>query len=167
MRNGEYLYNLDFDQSDCDFIVKEEERKVICLVNRTSNLFFNYMTSKLPADLVSHYMRCGISQTLTNQLVMPNSFVGIATCNEEDEWNEETGRLIAFKRAKEKVVNSFFKRVNIYVAYQRDTLNAFVNHFTIESARAQADITHRNEYVESKIGISLASPLHEITYFKG
>jgi hypothetical protein len=46
---------------------------------------------------------------------MPVSFMGKAVCAPEDEWNEETGRLIAFSRAKDKCYKSFFKRANLLV----------------------------------------------------
>jgi hypothetical protein len=48
-------------------------------------------------------------------LCMPYSFMGKATCAEEDEWNEELGRKIAFSRAKDKCYKSFFKRANRFV----------------------------------------------------
>jgi len=41
--------------------------------------------------------------------------MGKAVCAAEDEWNEETGKLIAFSRAKDKCYKSFFKRANTFV----------------------------------------------------
>ena len=46
---------------------------------------------------------------------MPSAFMGKAVCAPEDEWNEETGRMIAFSRAKDKCYKSFFKRANTFV----------------------------------------------------
>jgi hypothetical protein len=53
--------------------------------------------------------------SLVKQITMPSSFIGKAVCAENDEWNEELGRKIAFSRAKDKCYKSFFKRANIFV----------------------------------------------------
>ena len=46
---------------------------------------------------------------------MPRRFVGIATCDPNDEFSVEAGKLIAFSKAKDKVQTSFFKRADLYV----------------------------------------------------
>ena len=41
--------------------------------------------------------------------------MGKAVCAPEDEWDVETGKMIAFSRAKDKCYKSFFKRANMLV----------------------------------------------------
>ena len=57
----------------------------------------------------------GITYAMSKRLNLPRSFSGKAVCAPEDEWNEETGRLIAFSRAKDKCYKSFFKRANYLI----------------------------------------------------
>ena len=60
---------------------------------------------------------------------MPASFMGKAVCATEDEWNEETGRIIAFARGKDKCYKSFFKRANVFVQMVDRRLNDIITKF--------------------------------------
>lgn len=96
--------------SDCRFYVNEEERTVVCVIPKTK-----YMLEDFTKD---HFkwndfdFDFGIDYEYMQTLYLPSSFMGKAVCAPEDEWNEETGRMIAFSRAKDKCYKSFFKRAN-------------------------------------------------------
>lgn len=108
--------------SDCRFYVNQDERTVVCVIpaeiERDGE---TYKTKYMVTDFIyDHFEFADFDLTvlepkLRKQLTMPNSFIGKAVCAPEDEWNEETGRLIAFSRAKDKCYKSFFKRANLYV----------------------------------------------------
>ena len=112
--------------SECRFYVNEEERTVICVIPNTRFDFLGYMYDKFM------YNRKVYFKVDERELELPKQFIGKAVCSKEDEWNEETGRMIAFARAKNKFYKSFFKRANLLVnsidkelTYMVDTFNKF------------------------------------------
>lgn len=107
------------------FIVNEDARKVVCIIDHTSNLFIDYADKnlKIRPDCDNGMIWDSKRSRLYSKLKMPNKFVGIASCNPEDEFSIETGKLIAFSRAKDKIHNSFFKRANTYINTLDDWLN--------------------------------------------
>ena len=112
--------------SDCRFYVNEEERTVICVIPNARFKFLSYMYDKF-----MYHRKVGFSVD-ESELELPKQFIGKAVCSKEDEWNEETGRMIAFARAKNKFYKSFFKRANLLVnsidkelTYMVDTFNSF------------------------------------------
>lgn len=111
--------------SECKFYVDEEARTVICVI---PNKIYHKdgsitVVSKMVEDFIEENFRfkdLDFDFALNfdwqeKNLEMPVSFMGKAVCAPEDEWNEETGRMIAFSRAKDKCYKSFFKRANKFV----------------------------------------------------
>lgn len=97
--------------SDCRFYVNEEERTVVCVIPNTRFALQEFIEENFEFPDFDVY--CGISYNYLNkELKLPHSFMGKAVCAAEDEWNEETGRLIAYSRARNKYYTSFFKRAN-------------------------------------------------------
>lgn len=96
----------------CKFYVNEEKRTVVCVIPDTGDaleqfLFDNFNYGDMPL--------CVYTPKDSTLLYLPDSFTGKAVCAEEDEWNEETGKLIAYSRAKNKFYKSFFRRANKYI----------------------------------------------------
>lgn len=111
--------------SDCRFYVNEEERVVICVIPDTYDKFIEYIY-----DMERSRSKVGfIYHDFHRELQLPKQFIGKAVCSKEDEWNEETGRMIAFSRAKEKFYNSFFKRANLLVNTIDKNLSQMVDTF--------------------------------------
>lgn len=110
--------------SDAKYFIDEEKRTVICVIDDTKSLFNRFCNDnfKISAKNTVFWPRLNNKQFF-DKLDMPNRFVGQATCSKDDEWNVETGKLIAFSRAKDKVNKSFFKRANTYI----NTLDQWVN----------------------------------------
>ena len=99
--------------NDCRFYIDEAARTVVCVIPHTRNLVENFIAEHFCWSDMN--MWDGACYKLLKKVHMPNSFVGKAVCAPEDEWNEETGKLIAFSRAKDKCYKSFFKRANTFV----------------------------------------------------
>lgn len=99
-------------QTDCKFIVKPEERMVICVIdNDVSDMLLNFIQDEASFKDIEIYSFHDFDQKLR----MPHSFMGKAVCAPEDEWDEALGRKIAYSRAKNKLYTSFFKRANLYI----------------------------------------------------
>ena len=103
-------------QSDCKFIVKPEDRIVICKIDSLNGGQLRDAVLDFAMDISEmKKMTPYIYGVKRDVLEMPASFTGIARCSEEDEWDEEKGKKLAFYRAKNKFYNSFFKRANMLV----------------------------------------------------
>lgn len=104
--------------SDCRFYVNEEKRTVVCVIPETKRLLLDFIYDNMNHEDVSlSEIVTGIwnDNKFIEKLKLPRSFVGKAVCSEEDTWNEEVGRMIAFSRAKDKCYKSFFRRANLFV----------------------------------------------------
>ena len=96
-------------KEDVIYIVDEKKRKVVAYVEGTKYELVNFISENkgiLP-DWFDH-------PKLHNKLLLPNKFVGIATCSPDDEWNPEIGKLIAYHRMKTNLSKSFFKHAETY-----------------------------------------------------
>lgn len=109
--------------SECKFYVDEEARVVVCVIPPfVEEGNWRKFTSDMVTDFIADNFqfpeidfRYSLESKLTDELRMPSTFVGKAVCAPEDEWNEETGKMIAFSRAKDKCYKSFFKRANKFI----------------------------------------------------
>lgn len=96
---------IDISMERCRFIVKPEDRIIVCILPCARISVFNFLygldghlpfsTSVMPPQLSEYYK-------------------GIAYCAPEDEWNEELGKLIAYNKAKRKFCTAFFRKINTY-----------------------------------------------------
>lgn len=103
--------NINITMKDCNFIVKPESRKVICVFYppRLKYVVQDYL-DELPGRLS---LSSGLCRKY-DSLRMPSYFKGVATCAPEDEWNEELGKLVAFNKMKKKFCSAFFRRINLF-----------------------------------------------------
>lgn len=120
--------------SDCKFYVDEEKRVVVCVIPNTRDMLYHFICENF------HFTNFDIPWSLTatsgiDMITMPSSFMGKAVCSEDDEWNEEAGRLIAFSRAKNKCYRSFFKRANRLIQTVDNRLGDMVDAFNRFGAR--------------------------------
>ena len=113
--------------SDCKFYVDKDARTVVCVIPNTRNLVIEFIIDNFEFEDID--LTSSMWNKFSKSLYMPRSFMGKAVCAEEDEWNEETGRFIAYSRAKDKCYKSFFKRANHYVQTIDRRLNDVVNTF--------------------------------------
>ena len=110
------------------FFIDESKRVVVCVIEDTERMFLDFVDDNFKIGFECDFdynanHKFSNYYTFKNKLYMPNKFIGVARCSENDEWNEEVGCLIAFSRAKDNLLNSFFKRANTYI----NTLDIWVN----------------------------------------
>jgi len=92
------------------------------------------------------------SDATINKLMLPARFVGIATCSEEDEFNEDIGREIAFNKAKFKLNTSFFKRADWFTNELDKEIGEFVQSVNNFGAALTAGAERREEKIKAYFG---------------
>ena len=137
--------NMEVKQSECRFYVDEAHRKVVCVIPNTKELVNRYL-DRLPIDIPFYHWN------VEDKLCMPHSFSGVATCHEEDIFNVETGKLIAYNKAKNKLNASFFKRANYFVNYIDSKLNLLMEDFNRYGERLSINKAHRENKINEILG---------------
>lgn len=94
----------------CQYIVDKENRTVVCVIHYTKNLFRQACIEQG----IGPVMQIIPEKYLIKIMQMPVQFRGIAKCAQEDEWDEVTGRKLAFARAKYKLDKSFFNHASLF-----------------------------------------------------
>ena len=112
--------------SDCRFYVNEAERTVVCVIPNTDNMVMDFIHEHFRFNDLDFSF---LEWRMENKIAMPHSFMGKAVCAAEDEWDEETGKLIAFSRAKDKCYKSFFKRANTFIQTVDGRLGDMITEF--------------------------------------
>jgi len=115
--------------SDCRFYTDEGARTVVCVIagEEVEDILIGFISENF--DFNDICIDWALKPRFYKQLKMPKSFMGKAVCSEDDEWDEEAGKLLAFKRAKTKFYNSFFKRANILMRALDSRLDDMVEAF--------------------------------------
>ena len=126
------------------FIVQPERRKVVCIISNTKNYLGDFI------DLWGNDWT--VPWKVEEILRMPDRFVGVATCDENDEWNEEIGKSIAFSRAKYKLHNSFFKRANTFVNECDQALAKLITSLNDYGEQLSANAEKREKWITEKVG---------------
>ena len=138
--------NINVTQHNCHFIVKPEARKVICILQVDPMLLERYIKDADNTYLFSWDKR------LRERAKLPYRYVGIASCATEDTWNEDTGKLIAYHKAKTKFCHTFFRVANNVFDYFDSVLNDIM-----DSCNALGGVWNRNlgavqEKIKHRIG---------------
>lgn len=133
--------------SDAKYIVDEKKKVVVCVIDKTEYLFMDFANENFKIAPWTF-----MTDKFTTKMHMPNKFIGVATCSEDDEWNVETGKLIAFSRAKDKVNKSFFKRANTYINFLDRAADEAANTLTIIGEKLSINTDHRHNLINSIIG---------------
>ena len=149
------MYKLNIKPENCKYIVNEDKRKVVCLIENTSRVFERFVDSNfiIPVD-VGYIFSSGPAKKLFDHSMMPNRFYGVATCAPEDNWDVETGKLIAYHRAKEKLNRSFFKRARFYVNTLDKWLDQAAQEFNALGDKLTIGAVNREERIKNLLGVS-------------
>lgn len=131
--------------SDCKFYVDETARTVVCVIPNTRFLVLEFIQDNFRYTDIDFDF--ATEPFLRTQLNMPRSFMGKAVCAKEDEWNEETGKMIAFSRAKDKCYKSFFKRANNFIQTIDSRLGEMISTFNDFGLKLE----NRREALQTKI----------------
>jgi len=140
--------------SDAKYIIDEKNRVVVCRIENTRHLFQNFVNKnfKIGPNCDEMLWVSTVRPTLSDKLIMPNRFVGVAKCSQDDEWSEETGKLIAFSRAKDKLNKSFFKRANTYINCLDKWTNEAAATLRNIGNKLTINTQHRHNLIKSIIG---------------
>ena len=134
---------------DCKFYVDESTRTVVCVIPNTKEMVQSFIDEHFSFNDID------VGWGWVNKdLRMPHSFSGKAVCAPEDKWDEETGRMIAFARAKDKCYKSFFKRANVFVQKLDTRLGDIVTTFNDFGLKLET----RREALQAKIDERIQSP---------
>ena len=103
-------------KEDCKFYVNKERRAIACVIN---------IVNERPVQDAAHNFLSileydGIQIWPQIKSKLRTSYVGLAKCSPQDEWNEETGKKIAFARAKIAFYKDFFRVFKEYLTRLND-----------------------------------------------
>ena len=137
--------------SECKFYVDEEARTVICVIPQTEHMVLDFIWEHF--DWPDVNLSDAIDYRMRRDIRMPKSFMGKAVCAAEDEWNEETGRMIAFSRAKDKCYKSFFKRANKFVQTVDRRLGDMIELFNDFGLKLEGKRTALQDQIDERTGV--------------
>lgn len=123
------------------YFVNKEKGIVVARINDCKRDFISFLFDSCNQNALAY------RDKEYDQLLMPRSFVGVAQLGENDIWDEELGKQIAYQRAKQKRDASFFKRANMLVRLYERELDKLCNLFDAYGKR----LSDNNEYRERKI----------------
>lgn len=138
--------------SNCRFIVNESKKTVVCIYEDCEYTFIDFIDQNCklkPIDL--RFFHKPIN-SLRDKMLMPNKFTGVAICGPDDEWDERTGRLIAFSRMKDKLNRSFFKRANTFFATVDGWLNETADLINNIGEKLETNQLRRHSHIEELVG---------------
>ena len=95
--------DIKISKDKCKFYVNEKKRRVVCVlpVNK-------YMISLYLNDIMTNHLYLNGIPKLNDR------YIGVAKCHEEDTWDEEVGKLLAYSKAKAAFCRAFFHTINNY-----------------------------------------------------
>ena len=135
----------------CRYIVKEDERKVICILTVEDLMSvpdFSIFSSDF-CNLIMYYK----NPRVYKKMKLPRrEYVGVATCHNDDEWNEETGKQLAYARARYKYDDAFFKRANLMVNEMDNEVNELYTELNKYGDKLSKNHRKRLDKLEGKLG---------------
>lgn len=136
--------------SDCRFVVNEEKKTVVCIYEgcRLDFICFIHDNCKINPFL----SRDPWIESLYEKMTIPNRFIGVAICGPDDEWDEKTGRLIAFSRMKDKLNKSFFKRANTFFNTVDEWLSETVDLLNVIGEKLEVNQDRRHSRIKELVG---------------
>ena len=134
-------------KEDVIYIVDEKKRKVVAYVEGTKYELVNFISEN--KGILPDWFDM---PKLHNKLLMPDKFVGIATCSPDDEWNPEIGKLIAYHRMKTNMSKSFFKHAETYYKLMLKKVNETVDLINVYGNKLTTNYNHRIETINQAVG---------------
>ena len=134
-------------KEDVVYIVDEKKRKVVAYVEGTKYELVNFISEN--KGILPDWFDM---PKLHDKLLLPNKFIGIATCSPDDVWNPEIGKLIAYHRMKTNMSKSFFKHAETYYRLMLKKINETVDLINIYGNKLTANYKRRIETINQTIG---------------
>lgn len=133
-------------KEDVKFFVNEEQRKVVAVIEGTELFATNFIRSNFP------HCELDWEDPLRDMLHMPSRYVAVATCSENDIWDENIGRLIAYDRLKEKVDKSMFKRFQSFIDTMEKRTLTFISRTNTYGEKLTKNTEKRKDYIAGLVG---------------
>lgn len=134
-------------KEDVIYIVDEKKRKVVAYVEGTKYELVNFISEN--KGILPDWFDM---PKLHDKLLMPDKFVGIATCSPDDEWNPEIGKLIAYHRMKTNMSKSFFKHAETYYKLMLKKVDETIDLINIYGNKLTANYNRRIETINQTVG---------------
>lgn len=134
-------------KDDVVYIVDEKKRKVVAYVEGTKYELINFISEN--KGILPDWFDM---PKLLNKLLLPNKFIGIATCSPDDEWNPEIGKLIAYHRMKTNMSKSFFKHAETYYKLMLKKIDETVDLINVYGNKLTANYNRRIETINQTVG---------------
>lgn len=136
------MSRVNIKPTDCKFIINREKNKVVCIYEGCEEKLWN---------MLCHMGIANYCYIYKDDSLLPNRFVGIATCSETDEWNEELGKRIAFLRMRKKFYTAFFNVAKKFVGKIDDMLARAVDEFNAFGERVEYNINRESARIKEQI----------------
>ncbi len=137
------MFKINIRPQDCKFYVNKDKRKVVCVYSDSQWLLYKYL-----------WQNCNWYHGVNSRVEMPKRFIGVATCAENDEWNEELGKRLAFHRMKDKLHRSFFRRANNYVNMLDRELNKLMSGLNLYGEALTKSMAYRERELHDQVSHS-------------
>ena len=134
-------------KEDVVYVVDEKKRKVVAYVEGTKYELVNFISEN--KGILPDWFEM---PKLHNKLLMPDKFVGIATCSPDDEWNPEIGKLIAYHRMKTNMSKSFFKHAETYYKLMLKKVDETIDLINAYGNKLTANYNRRIETINQTVG---------------
>ena len=134
-------------KEDVIYIVDEKKRKVVAYVEGTKYELVNFISEN--KGILPNWFDL---PKLHNKLLMPDKFVGIATCSPDDEWNPEIGKLIAYHRMKTNMSKSFFKHAETYYKLMLKKVDETIDLINVYGNKLTTNYNRRIETINQTVG---------------
>lgn len=83
--------------------VNRSERTVTAKIENCSCELYDWLVKQFAQiGLCSEEFLCSLSELVNEKMLISNTYVGKAVCVKEDDFNVETGKILAARRAQEK-----------------------------------------------------------------
>ena len=124
-------------KEDCIFYINEEKRTVTCLIKYIDDRPVIYAAHNFLSELEFKNIQIwpdGIDNYIKRQ------YVGVAKCSPEDKWDEETGKKLAFARAKMAFYKDFFHTFSNYICAAEEAVAKTKNIYNTIFDKAYSNI---------------------------
>lgn len=111
---------INIKKSDCFFRVDESARKVVCVYTVDPDLIVDYI------DDFNQSIGRPTFIPMSDKMYLPPHIVGIATCAEDDVWDEEIGKNVAYLKMKKKLIGAFLVGIAEYMNFHEEALDKLV-----------------------------------------
>ena len=119
------------------YVVVHQARLVKCILSHT----------RLDVIKSLDRMDCSYPYESEDNYLLPDQFVGIARCSENDVWNPEIGKRVAYDKARAKLDRSLFKRLQRYVDDKEKTLDEAVFRINALGRKISMSAQHRADRI--------------------